>query len=297
MERTMGNIFVLGATGHLGGKAAKHLLERGVHPSDIIAVARNLDKAEPLKDMGISVRRGDYDDPKFSYETFRGADKLLFVSSSSPDNTHRIKQHATVVEAARDAGVKHIVYTGLAYPERSTSGLENVHLATELAIRSSGIPYTIMRNAFYIDYQIISPDVERAVRSGKYLAAAGGQKVNFAARDNMAEAAAAVLTSDGHKNKTYEITYPRPYSYEDVAMAISKVSGKPIEYRDVTPEGMRDYLASLGLTPEQIARDPSAFQPAMATGWASGTSDALVDLIGRDRLITVESWIRSILGR
>ncbi len=292
----MGKIFILGATGHFGGLTVKHLLDRGITADQIIAIVRDVEKALPLKLLGLEIRKGDYDQADFSPEVFQGAEKLLFISSPLPDNTRRIKQHATVVEAARDAGVKHIIYTGLAFPEKHHTGIENVHLATELAIKSSGIPYTFLRNTFYMDFFIGKPEIERAINNGKLLAATNGAKINLVTRSDLALAAAVVLSSEGHEGKTYELTYPESYSYKDIAGTISKVSGKPIAYQNVDMDHMKEYLLQCGLTPEQIQFDfSSGFQPVFATGWASETTDSLVNLIGRNKLTTVENAIKNLV--
>jgi NAD(P)H dehydrogenase (quinone) len=292
----MGKIFILGATGHLGGLALQDLLELGVPANQIVAVVRNLEKAEPLKELGVEVRMGDYDDTDFSADVFKGADKLLFVSSPSSDNTHRIKQHATVIEAARDANVGHIVYTGIAFPEQHHSGLEHVHIATEHAIQTAGIPYTILRNGFYMEYFLAKPELERAIQDGKLLAAANGGHVNFVSRVDLALAAAAVLNSDGHGNKVYELTYPEAYSYKDIANTLSKLFDKKVEYQDASLEEIREYLRARGMTEEQIQFDSSGFQPLFASGWASNVTDDLVSLIGRENMTTYEDFIKALFA-
>ncbi len=292
----MDRIFILGATGHLGGSAIRHLLQRGVPAGSIVAVARDAGKGGPLERLGVEVRKGDYDEPGFSAEVFRGADRLLLVSSPSMDGVRRIRQHTAVIQAARDAGVRHIVYTGLAYPEAHGSPLKHVHLATEHALQAAGVAHTVLRNAFYMEYFVTKPEMERAVANGAFLSAANGQKVNFASREDMALAAAVVLTGGGHEGKVYELTYPEAYSYGDIAAILSKVTGRPIAHRDVTMEEMQAYLQAQGLTPQQMQADSSAYQPAFATGWAGQAADALVDLIGHDRLTTVEAHIRGLFA-
>ncbi|MCB2209266.1 SDR family oxidoreductase [bacterium] len=291
----MGKLFIIGATGHLGGLALQDLLEIGVPANQIVAVVRDMEKAEPLKAHGVEIRMGDYNDADFSASVFEGADKLLFVSSPSSDNTHRIRQHARVVEAARDAGVGHIVYTGIAFPEQHHSGLEHVHIATEHAIQTTGIPFTFLRNGFYMEYFLAKPELERALEDGKLLSAAEGKKVNFVSRVDLALAAAVVLNSDGHKNKVYELTYPDAYSYEDIANTLSKLFDKSVDYQEASLKEIRAYLQDRGMSEEQIQFDSSGFQPLFASGWASNVTDDLVSLIGRENLTTYEDFIKGLL--
>lgn len=112
---------------------------------------RNVEKASTLADQGVEVRHGDYNQPESLQKAFAGVSKLLFISGPDSDNTLRIVQHANVVKAARDAGVKHIAYTGYAFAE-SLIPLAYVHLATEYAIRTTNTPYTFLRNALYTDF-------------------------------------------------------------------------------------------------------------------------------------------------
>ncbi len=290
----MGKIAIVGATGSYGGKAIEHLLERGVKPADILAVYRNEKKAIPLKEKGLEIRYGDYQQASFGPEVFQGAEKLLFISGIDPDNLTRIKDHIVVVDAARQAGIKHIVYTGLAYPERASLGMESVHVATECAIRAAAIPYTFLRNTFYTEYFLVPQELKRAVNSGKLFTLAKGKKINFVSRGDMAKAAAVVLTTDGHINKTYEITAPNAYSYHDIANILAEVSGRKVECVETAREQYAAYLTELGVPAEQQMWDSGMMQPGFADGWGETTDPALANLIGADSIKTPKQIILEI---
>lgn len=290
----MSKIVILGATGNYGGKAIEYLLERGVKPADIIAIYRNKEKAASLKEKGIEVRYGDYSQSSLDPEALKGADKLLFISGADPDNLNRIRHHLNVVEAARQSGIKHIVYTGIAYPQKSTFGMENVHVATECAIKAATIPYTFLRNTFYTEYFLVPQELQRAVDNKKLLSLAQGKKINFVSRNNMAMAAAVVLTTDGHENKTYEITAPQAYSYKDIADILTEVSGKKIEYVEVNSEQMTDFLTQAGVPADMQIWDSSTFQPGLVNGWAETTDSILADLIGANNITTPKQIIQEI---
>lgn len=293
----MSKIAVLGATGNYGGKAIEYLLALGVKPADIIAIYRNEEKAAPLKEKGITVRYGDYSSSEFSHVVFEGAEKLLFVSGGDPDNMNRIKHHVTVIDAARQAGIKHIVYTGISYPEKSTFGMENVHIATECAIKAAAIPYTFLRNTFYMEYFLVPHELKRAIDSGKLLTLAQGKKINFVSRNNMAKAAAVVLTSGEHENKTYEITAPQSYSYRDIADILTEISGRNIAYVEATNEQLTAYLNEQGVPAEMRAWDTSRFQSGFVNGWGESTDAALMNLIGVEQIIAPKQFIQGILKK
>jgi len=290
----MGKIAIIGATGHYGGKAIEYLLQRNVNPADIVAIYRNEEKAKPLKEKGLELRYGDYQKDGFGPKVFEGAEKLLFVSGMDPDSLKRIKDHIVVVDAARKAGIKHIVYTGFAYPEKSVYGLENVHLATECAIKAAGLPYTFLRNTFYTEYFLAPNELKRAVNSGVLYSTAHGRKINFVSRDDMAKAAAVVLTTEGHINKTYEITAPEAYSYKDIADILSEVTGKKVEYVETTKEAYAAYLTEIGVPKELQMWDSGMMQPGLANGWAENTDPALANLIGLDQIKTPRQIIAEI---
>lgn len=292
----MAKIAVLGASGHYGTSAVHALLGRGVRPDDIIAVYRS--KPGTLGETNVALRRGgDYSGETFGPAVLKGAEKLLFISGGGMDNLQRIADHLAVVRAAREAGISHIVYTSMAYPDRASNlfGLETVHLATEAMIRAAGIPYTFLRNTFYADYFLSPAALRRAVDTGKLMSLARGAGVNFVLRENMAEAAAAVLTTQGHGNKTYTITAPHAYTYRDIAKMLTEVSGKQVGYIETTPEKYRAYLSGLGVSKEAQAADTTFSQPAFTNGWASGVSGAMVDLIGGDRYVPPGEIVRRAL--
>src|SRR5690349_9765150 len=105
----MKNILITGATGNFGRAAIDFLLKRGIQSKNIIALVRNEKKAHDLKEKGIAVEIGDYSSYDSLVAAFKKADKLLFISSSDP--MHRHLQHQNVIRTAKEADVKHLIYT------------------------------------------------------------------------------------------------------------------------------------------------------------------------------------------
>jgi NAD(P)H dehydrogenase (quinone) len=271
------SIVITGATGQLGGLVIQNLLKT-VPASEIVAVVRNVKKASAFADLGVEVRQGDYLDPESLQKAFAYADKLLFISSPDSDDTLRVVQHANVVKAARDAGVKHIAYTSYAFAETSKIPLAQVHLATEHAIRTTNIPYTFLRNSLYTEV-FVNPALRASVEHGAVVTNTGSGRINSVSREDLALAAAAVLVGEGHENKTYSLVSGQTWSYDELSQIISEVSGKQVMHQSVSFEEEKSILLNAGL-PEPIAVLMAGIYHAVSEGETSQTADDLQKLIG-----------------
>jgi NAD(P)H dehydrogenase (quinone) len=272
-------ILITGATGQLG-KATLDLLIHKIPVSQIAILARDTQKAEAYKTLGVDVRQGDYDNYTSLLEAFKGIDKLLFISGS--DTVKRGLQHQEVIRAAKEAGVKHIVYTSfMRRNETETSPIAFVaksHIDTEKALIESGITYTIMKNTLYAEVlQMLLG--EQALKTNITLPAGAGRAA-FTARQDMAEAAASIMSTDGHDNATYHITSDTAYSFEDVANVLSEISGSTIAYQDVTAEDYIQSATQAGL-PAEYAGMFAGFSTAIKENEFVDTSSDLENLIGR----------------
>lgn len=222
-------VVLTGSTGHLGSIVVRQLLYR--KPAHEITVCvRKPEAADDWRRQGVGVTYGDYDVPDSLEPAFRGASKLLLISSPHPDDAVRLRQHTAAIHAARQAGVRHIVYTSVACAERGRLPLHRLHLQTEQAIRESLIPYTILRNAFYMDI-VKFLGVREAAASGVLVSPPGEWIFNTASREDLALAAVAVLTEEGHENRTYELTASRAWKLPELARAVSESTGRHIAYR------------------------------------------------------------------
>lgn len=285
----MGLIAVTGASGKLGGATIKYLLEREVPGGDIVAVARDPAK---LKVRGVVVRRGDYADARALESAFKGVEKLLFISSPVISE-ERTLQHRNVVNAARAAGIRHIVYTSIVKPAAdaifaATPG----HFETEAMVRESGIPHTIFRNNLYMD--LIPLMFGDAIASGKIIHNANAGRIGFVARQDIAAALAAVLTSRNHRGKVYDISAPSPYSLGDVAAALGKASRRAVTYQPVRSDEFRKTLEVKGV-PARIIDLSVALGDAVRAGEFDVAATDLGRLMGRPAE-TLESFLRRALA-
>lgn len=291
----MSKIIITGATGGFGGAAVQHLLALKVPASQIAVVARSPQKAQAFAEQGIEVRYGDYDQPASLTTAFADASRLLFVSSPDMDNVVRARQHAAVIEAARNAKVGQIVYTGLANPENMNMGLEKLHLASEYMLRLTGIPCTILRNTFYLEI-LANPGLKGSLASGELISATQGGRVNFALRSDMARAAAVVLTTPGHENKIYTLTNPQAYSYDEIAALLSRISGQPVRHLDLPAPEAAARLQAAGMPEGMAAFMVYAVYAAIAAGQFAPVTDDLVNLIGKENLTGYEQALRAALA-
>ncbi|MET1076010.1 MAG: SDR family oxidoreductase [Umezawaea sp.] len=283
-------IVVTGATGHLGKLVVEGLL-RKVPATDIVAAVRTPSKAADLAERGVQVKAADYNDPASLAAAFAGADKVLLISGSEVGQ--RLPQHTAVINAAKDAGVNHLVYTSILYANTTTMALAPEHKATEDAIRASGVPFTFLRNGWYTENY--AQTIAQAVQSGTFAGSAGDGKIGAAARADFADAAVTVLTTDGHEGKAYELAADDPWTYQDLADELTRATGKTITYQDVPAAQHQEILQSAGV-PAPFATILVDSDRGITTGELASTSGDLSRLAGRPTTPLRESVAEILKG-
>lgn len=265
-------IAITGASGQLGRLVIERLRTK-VPTSDIVALVRTPSKAT---DLGVEVREADYTRPDTLDKALAGVDTLLMISGSEVGQ--RVAQHRNIIDAAKKAGIKRVVYTSLLHAERSTLSLAPEHVETESLLQASGLNITLLRNGWYTENYTAS--VGPAVANGTFIGSAGQGKIASAARADYADAAVAVLTTTGHEGKTYELAGDSAYTLAELAAEISRQTGKDIPYKDLPPADYTAALTTAGLPapwPEALA----SFDVEAAKGALFDDSRELSKLIGR----------------
>ncbi len=265
-------IGVTGATGQLGRLVVESLKSK-VSAETIVALVRNPEKAA---DLGIEARAFDYTRAENLVASLSGIDKLLLISGNEVGQ--RLPQHLAVIDAAKQAGVKQLFYTSLLHADSSPLGLAIEHLATEVAIKESGLTYTILRNGWYTENYTGS--AKGAIGAGAFIGNAGEGKIASAARADYAEAAAKVLSTEGHEGKIYELAGDEAYTLTELAAEISKQSGKTIPYNNLTEAEYAGILKSFGL-PDGLAEMLANSDTGASKGGFFDDSKVLSELIGR----------------
>ena len=239
-------IVITGATGQLGQHVIASLLKT-VPASSIVAAVRNPAKAASLAAQGVQVRQADYNDGASLDAAFKGASKILLISSSEVGQ--RAAQHQNVIDAARRAGVALLAYTSVLRADTSPLGLAAEHVITEAAIRASGLPYSFLRNGWYLENHTehLAPVLEHGV----VLGAAQDGRFSSASRADYAAAAAVVLTSAAPQ-AIYELAGDDSFTLAQYAAEVARQSGKQIVYKDMPQADFKAALIKVGV-PEGFA--------------------------------------------
>lgn len=265
-------IGITGATGQLGRLVVDYA-KKSTSPSNIVALVRDPEKA---KDLGVEIRAFDYNKPEALEAQLKGIDRLLLISGSEIGK--RVQQHENVIKAAKAAGIKLLAYTSLLHTDSSPIFLASEHLPTEKILRASGITYAILRNGWYTENYTQS--ISQNITAGAVFGCAGQGKISAAARKDYAEAAAVVLTGEGHEFKIYELAGDESFTLSDLAAEISKQTGKKIVYNNLSEAELVEVLKNAGL-PEQMAGAFASIDTHIANGALYDNSHQLSQLIGR----------------
>ncbi len=268
-------VAITGASGHLGRKTAGLVLDR-LDPSDVVLLTRTPDALADLADRGAAIRRADFDEPRTVSDALQDVERMLLISAT--ELGHRVQQHRDAIDAARHAGVRHVIYTSIPNPvAQNPAGVVPDHAATEAALEASGLAWTVLRNNLYAEYQV--PGAAQAIATGQLITNAGGGRTAYVSRDDCAAAAAAVLTSAGQENTSYDVTGPQSVSAEELAALAGEIAGRRIEVVHVDDDAFVAGLMGAGL-PEVVARLLASFGASTRDGFLEGVSSTVETLTG-----------------
>ncbi|BEV10384.1 SDR family oxidoreductase [Asticcacaulis sp. DW145] len=267
----MSTILVTGASGQLGQLVLKALENS---PHTVIAASRDPSKLN----TPFATRTADFDQPDTLVAAFTGVDRVLIISTDAlAVPGQRLKQHTAAIDAAKVAGVQHIVYTSLpnAEPGNKISFAPD-HYGTEQAIKASGIAHTILRNNWYIDNLMMS--LPHALETGQFYTSAPEGRVAYVAREDAARAAAAAL-SDA-PGGTVTVTGPEALTYGDVVAIANELTGKSVSLIPLTDEQFGGGLKAAGL-PDFVADMLTSAEAAIRAGQLDGVTDTVQTLTGQ----------------
>ncbi|KAL7953627.1 hypothetical protein V8C34DRAFT_320719 [Trichoderma compactum] len=264
-----GKILVTGAGGYLGGITLDLLVEK-LPASQLAAISR--DPATKLKrfaDKGVSTYKADYNDYDALLAAFQGIEKVMMIGAHA--FTDRIRQHYNVVTAARQAGVKHVVYTSVQRQEGAGIAMWDVTESdtfTEQALKATALLETFF---LYIGTNALEEGINVPF---------GNSKFAPVTRDDLAAANVTVLTEEGHANKTYKLSGNEAFSFAEIAEILGQAKGQKVSFKEISEE---EYLGWKGFEgqPEQLPQFRLAWVRAMNAGNFEEITGDLERLIGR----------------
>jgi NAD(P)H dehydrogenase (quinone) len=274
------SVIVTGASGKLGRLVAEHLMER-VAPAELVLVSRHPEALREFFDRGADVRYGDFNEPASLPKAFAGGRRMLMISTDAVG--HRGPQHRVAIDAAVAAGVDQVAYTSHPnpVPGNPIGPVAAEHGETEEMLHASGLAWTVLRFGSFAELQV--QPAALAVGAGRLVSNAGAGRIVPVSRRDCAEAAAIVLTTDGHEARTYEITGPQALSQEDLAAVYAEVSGRSVKVTQVGDKMLVMGLVLHGVS-RPIARAVADFGRAVREGYFDVVDPAFETLSGRPPL-------------
>ena len=286
----MTRIAITGASGQYGRIVTQALVDQG-RAADLILMSRTPGKLADMAALGCTVRYGDYDQPGSMVAALSGAERLLLISGTRVGA--RVAQHQAAVDAAKAAGVGHVVYTsfiGIDDPANPAE-VRHDHIETERLIRASGLTFTFLRDAHYADAMIVmaGPGV---MASGQWISNAGAGREAMVWREDCALCAVAVLAGEGHVGQTYDITGPDLQSFAEVTALMAEVTGVPLSYVAVDDAAQYAMFDAMGIPRRPVddqsvagipwnSDDMVSFGQAIRAGFLEICSDDVERLLGR----------------
>jgi len=273
----MPKIAVTEVTGNLGGMVSRLCKKNGI---EVRNLARNVEKAEKL---GFSnVFKSSYDKSEDTVKSLEGIEVLFMVSGS--ENPNRVQQHKDFIDAAKIAGVSHIIYLSFYNASKnSIFTLGRDHYATEEYIKENGFKYTFLRDNFYADFF-----VDLCREYGEIKGPAGNGKVSAVVRSDVSEVIAKILENPGKwGNQTLNMTGPEELSMTEIVKTVSEYFGKEIKYIEETVE--EAYESRKIWKAEQWEYDSwVSTYTAIAENEQSGISNDIEKVLGRKATSLVE---------
>ncbi|QEC43372.1 NAD(P)H-binding protein [Pseudobacter ginsenosidimutans] len=282
-------IAITGANGQLGRATIDYLLDK-ISPSQLVAVVRNPSSVQGLWNNQVQVRQAAYEEPGKLEAAFNGVHTLLQISTTSTGDAG-VRQELNVVEAAKRAGVQHICYTSSLQADATADfTCSRQAAATEAAIRASGMQYTFLRNGLYME--LILQLAGEVFEGGDICYPAKYARVSFVSRNDIAEALSKLVTGGSDKNRIYEITGSRAWSFYDVCEMLRQEKRLCCRYISISEEEYRAVLQSL-----PIDADLAELLCSMASGISAGefshTGDDLEKILGRPPM-QLRSFIKGL---
>ncbi len=268
-------ILVTGATGTIGTDVVTGLKAKG---EQVRAMVHNPEKAPTdAREPGVEHITGDLEKPDSVIAALQGVEKAFLLS---PEEPRMPELHGNFAAAAKDAGLRHLVRLSIlpANPDAPLP-LAKWHGEADRLVMESGVPYTILRPAYFMQNNLRS--AATIASEGAIYGAMGDGKVGHIDTHDIAEVAVTVLTSEGHEGQSYPLTGPESLSMAEVAARLSTALGKPVNYVNLTPDKAKAGMMAMGM-PDWRADAWVGLGGMIAMGKADMATPAVKDILGRE---------------
>jgi uncharacterized protein YbjT (DUF2867 family) len=258
-------ILVTGATGKVGRELVKSLEAQGA--------PFTVGSRSPEKISGAKAARFDFDRPETFAPALRGVEKLVLLTSGGTE------REVAAVDAAREAGVRHIVKLSVWDAEKEAFGFGRAHRAVERSVEASGVPWTFLRpNEFMQNFTTFHVETIRS--QGAFYPYGHNAKISTIDTRDIAAVAAQALTGRGHEGKAYKLSGPESLTHEEMAQKLSKAIGKPVRFVDLPDPEYRKALLGEGV-PEPYADLLVDLSRYFTTGAAAAVTSDFEQVAGR----------------
>ena len=279
-------ILVTGGTGTSGCEIVNQLAAAG---SRFKAMARDPSRAQSLRLPGVEVVAGDFDRPETLGAALTGVERVLLLT---PPAERQVEHNARFLEAARRTGVRHVVkFSAAGADPDSPARFLRQHGEAERAIQSSGLAWTFLRPPFFMQNLL---GLAGMVKGGTLYQPAGEGRAAFVDVRDIAAVAVKALTQDGHLGKVHDITGPRAISHHEIAAALSKVLGRPVNYVNVPPEAAKQAMTGAGMAPWQADAILELYA-LLREGRFDRATTTVKDVTGREP-VSIEQFVRDYRG-
>ena len=266
-------ILVTGATGHVGSELVRLLAEQGAPAR---ALVHSADKAAPIRHLGLETALGDYEQPDTLDVAMKGCDQLFLLSPPTPRQPQQ-EQH--VIDAARRAGLDHVVKQSVPWAGPDAPLVFcRWHGQVEQHLAQSGLAYTLLRPSSFMQNFLMS--AQQVADQGVLYGMFGEGRVAFIDARDIAAAAAELLTNPGHQGASYTLTGPEALSAAEVAERLSAATGRQVRSVDLGPDGYRQALAGAGM-PGWLVDGAVESNTMLAAGHAATVTNEVARLTGR----------------
>jgi uncharacterized protein YbjT (DUF2867 family) len=264
-----GKVLVTGATGNTGPGLVTSLCRAGV---DVRILVRNATKAKALQDAGAEVVVGDLDKPATIPPAVEGVSKIYLLTWNGPT---AVQQAQNVIEAARHAGIIHLVRHSMWGSEQSRIIQQGYQI--EQKVKGSGLPWTLLKPTFFMQNTMMA--AQTISSNGMIYWDMKDGKLGMIDVRDIADAAFSVLTGSGHEGKSYILTGPAAISFYDVAKSFSNALGKDVKYVSVPGEAAVKSMIDIGL-PKWIAEGYLELDEGFADNFANSVTENVPNLTG-----------------